>query len=273
MANITDEVQTEEQVEATLSPDELEQSLEAATPDPEANPEVVEDSPEEDLPEKYRGKSMKEVVQMHQEAEKRMGKQGSEVGELRGIVDDFIKKQSANATPAPRDPEPEEEVDFFADPQVAVDRAIQSHPDVRAARAASENLNRQSAAQALTEKHPDAQAVISDPGFAAFIKESTIRQELFVRADTQSDVAAADELLSQYKSRKSVAEQAAQADKASRSGQLKQASTGSAKGSSASQGKRIYNRSDIVRLMRDKPERYAQLADEIQQAYQEGRVK
>ena len=80
MANITDEVQTEEQVEANLSPEELEQSLEEAAQDPEANPEVVEDTDDEDLPEKYRGKSMKEVVHMHQEAEKRMGKQGSEVG-------------------------------------------------------------------------------------------------------------------------------------------------------------------------------------------------
>jgi len=32
---------------------------------------------------------------MHQEAEKLIGKQGSEVGELRQVVDDFIKTQTS----------------------------------------------------------------------------------------------------------------------------------------------------------------------------------
>ena len=51
--------------------------------------------PEEDdgIPDKYRGKDIKDIVQMHQEAEKLLGRQSSEVGELRKIVDDFVKSQ------------------------------------------------------------------------------------------------------------------------------------------------------------------------------------
>jgi len=57
--------------------------------------EKVETKPvEDDVPEKYRGKSLKDIVSMHQEAEKLIGRQGSEVGELRKVVDDFIKTQS-----------------------------------------------------------------------------------------------------------------------------------------------------------------------------------
>jgi len=52
--------------------------------------EQVDDS----VPEKYRGKSAKEIAQMHMEAEKLIGRQGSEVGELRRVVDDFIKTQA-----------------------------------------------------------------------------------------------------------------------------------------------------------------------------------
>ena len=48
---------------------------------------------EDDIPEKYQGKDIKDIVQMHQEAEKLLGRQSSEVGELRKIVDDFVKTQ------------------------------------------------------------------------------------------------------------------------------------------------------------------------------------
>ena len=34
-----------------------------------------------DLPEKYRGKSLDDIIRMHQEAEKLIGKQAQEVGE------------------------------------------------------------------------------------------------------------------------------------------------------------------------------------------------
>ena len=54
---------------------------EQATPEEEP----VEEDTEEDIPEKYKGKSVKDIVRMHQEAERAIGKQGSEVGELRRI--------------------------------------------------------------------------------------------------------------------------------------------------------------------------------------------
>ena len=58
---------------------------------PEPTPEPTEQ--EDDLPEKYRGKSTAEIVRMHQEAEKLLGKQSGEVGELRKVVDDYIQTQ------------------------------------------------------------------------------------------------------------------------------------------------------------------------------------
>ena len=43
-----------------------------------------EEQPQEpEIPEKYRGKSVEDLVQMHQELEKFSGKQSTEVGELR----------------------------------------------------------------------------------------------------------------------------------------------------------------------------------------------
>ena len=80
-------------------------------------PEVEQPQPEESkVPDKYQGKSLEEVVQMHQEAEKLLGRQSSEVGELRKVVDDYISSQTP--TPAPQQyVEPEDDIDYFTDPQ------------------------------------------------------------------------------------------------------------------------------------------------------------
>ena len=53
----------------------------------EATPEPT--PAEDDVPEKYKGKSTAEIVRMHQEAEKLLGKQSGEVGELRSVVDSY----------------------------------------------------------------------------------------------------------------------------------------------------------------------------------------
>ena len=55
--------------------------------------EPVQEEADDDIPDKYRDKDLKDVVRMHQEAEKLLGRQSSEVGELRRTVDDFIKTQ------------------------------------------------------------------------------------------------------------------------------------------------------------------------------------
>ena len=72
------------------------ESIEESTPEPEAK-----ESNEEELPDKYKGKSTAEIVRMHQEAEKLLGRQSSEVGELRKVVDDYIQTQ-LSTTNAPK---------------------------------------------------------------------------------------------------------------------------------------------------------------------------
>ena len=95
MATFIDE---HEEEEVSLEPDEELTSFteEEVVEEEEALEEpTLEDSAEEDdLPEKYRGKSVKDIIAMHQNAEKLLGKQSSEVGELRKVVDNFIQTQT-----------------------------------------------------------------------------------------------------------------------------------------------------------------------------------
>jgi len=208
---------------------------------------------------------------MHQEAEKAIGRQSGEVGELRGIVDNFIRTQGQQPA-APTAPQEPESPDFYEDPEAAVSHAVATHPDVVAAREATSSIQRSQAAHALNQAHPDAKDIIATPEFAEYIKSSPVRTELFVRADKQFDYAAADELLSGFKTRTETARQTAEADAQARQDQLQRAATGSTKGSAAPSGGRKYKRADIIRLMRDDPQRYESLQDEITRAYQEGRV-
>ena len=117
--------------------------------------EVEQPQPEEpSLPEKYQGKSLEEVVKMHQEAEKLLGRQSSEVGELRKVVDDYISTQTQPQAPQQQYVEPEDDIDYFTDPQAAVNRAIENHPKIREAQQYTEQYKKQSSLATLQAKQP-----------------------------------------------------------------------------------------------------------------------
>jgi hypothetical protein len=240
----------------------------------EIQQEVAEQPQQEEptVPEKYQGKSLEEVVQMHQEAEKLLGRQSSEVGELRKVVDDFITTQSQQQAPQ-QYVEPEDDIDYFTDPQAAVNRAIENHPKIREAQEYSAQYKKQTSLAMLNSKHPDMQDILKDPKFAEWIQGSKIRTQLFVEADQQYNAEAADELFTLWKERKDIAQQTAAVEKQSRKQQLKAANTGSARGSAEGSRKKVYRRADIIKLMKTDPERYQALSNEILKAYAEGRVK
>ncbi len=242
--------------------------IEEPTPEPE-----LEQSTEEEIPDKYKGKSTAEIVRMHQEAEKLLGRQSSEVGELRKVVDDYIQTQLSTTNAPKTTDERQEEIDFFSDPEKAVDNAISNHPKIKQAEKASVEYQQKTAMSELQKRHPDMKDILSDGKFVDWIKASKIRTQLFAQADQDYDYEAADELFSTWKERQQIVSQTANNEKQQRKDALKAASTGNARGSGEKPSKKIYRRSDIIKLMKDDPERYLALSDEIMQAYQERRVR
>ena len=160
--------------------DMLENEVDEIQQEPEAQVEQPQEEP--NLPEKYQNKSLEEVVQMHQEAEKLLGRQSSEVGELRKVVDDYISTQIQPQAPQ-QYVEPEDDIDYFTDPQGAVNRAIENHPKIREAEQYTAQYKKQSSLATLQSRHPDMQDILSDAGFSEWIKASKIRTQLFVQAD------------------------------------------------------------------------------------------
>jgi acyl-CoA-binding protein len=232
-------------------------------------PAPEQDKPTDDLPDKYRGKSLQDIVRMHQEAEKALGRNANEVGELRKVVDDFITKQTELVTSKT---EPADDVDFFADPQSAVNRTVESHPAFKELKQLTAQQKQATAQADMARRHPDAQQLVQDSKFLEWVMASKIRQSLLVKADREYDVDAADELFTTWKERQQLVTQTVSSETAARKAAVKQASTGGNSATMENQSKKKYRRADIITLMKDNPDRYAALAPEIRQAYAEGRV-
>jgi hypothetical protein len=237
----------------------------------EDEPEAVEEQPEpeDDVPEKYRGKSAKEIIQMHQEAEKLVGRQSSEVGELRKLIDNYILNQSQPS----KAQEEEDDIDFFTDPDKAVQRAIERHPKIKQAEELSLNMYQQQARAALQSKHPDFNQILGSAEFGQWVAASPVRVELFKRADANYDVDAANELLSTWKERQQIVNKTKEVEEKEIKRQRKVAATGGGKGGGEGKSRKIYRRADIINLQIKDPDRYMQLQDDILKAYAEGRVK
>jgi hypothetical protein len=258
-----------EEKETELKEGEEVQSLEQQETLPE---QMEEPEPEEELPAKYQGKSLQDVVQMHQEAEKALGRQSGEVGELRQVVDQFIQSQTQLTQPNAPQQEPTEEVDFFTDPEQAVSKAIENHPSVKQTQELNQQLKAQNALAQLQQKHPDIETIMKDPKFVEWVKGSKIRTQLLAYADQAYDFDSADELFTTWKERQQVVTQTAEMEKQGRKKAVKAASTGNTRGSNPV-SKKIYRRADIIKLMRTDPDRYQSLSEEILTAYKEGRVR
>ena len=221
------------------------------------------------LPDKYRDKSLEDIVRMHQEAEKLIGKQAQEVGEVRKLADELIK-QNLGSRQQTRQEEPE--VDFFENPQKAVQRTVDNHPDILAARQVTQEMRRAQIQQRLAQEHPDFGDIAKDQDFANWVKSSPIRIKIFEQADSGYDFDSANELLSTYKQLRSVKQKQTSDDgEVTRKQNLK--AVGVDVGGSGESSKKVYRRADLIRLKMQDPNRYDALSDEIMAAYQEGRVR
>jgi hypothetical protein len=253
----------------------------STTPDAE---ETISAQPEEiatevEIPEKYKGKSLDEIVRMHQEAEKLIGRQAQEVGEVRKLADSLLKQQLE--AKHDKQPEPAQEIDWFEDPQKAVHQAIESNPVLRQLQEQQAVQAQKAALDAIEKSHPDFVSVAQSEDFQQWVGESKVRQRLYSDANNY-DVDSALELLNNYKSLRGLRQQKEETSKAADEALKKTDSEGRSKalkaaavqqGGTGETGKPVYRRADLIRLRMQDPTRYESMADEILNAYAEGRVR
>jgi len=222
------------------------------------------------IPDKYRDKSLDDIIKMHQEAEKLIGKQAQEVGEVRKLADELIKNNLVGGKQQTIEVEPE--VDFFEDPKRAMQRTVDNHPDVLAGRNAAIEFKKMQIQNQLNQDHPDYKQVVNDAEFIDWVKSSNVRIGLYTKANADFDYDSANELISTFKALRGVKmRQTEQDGESTRKQNLNSAMVDS--GGTGESSRKVYRRADLIRLKMNDPARYEALSDEIITAYAEGRVK
>ena len=269
IVNPSDETQS---LDATLDP-----KLDDAPAKPENA--ATEPKQEDEIPEKYRGKTPAQIAKMHMEAEAVLGRQGSELGELRKMADAYIRQnlqtKPSNSAPPKGEPTETDDSEFFANPKQAVSKLLEQHPALQQLRAAHLADQKAKAKAAFNEKHSDYKEIMADPEFHNWVTASKVRTRLLMAADRAYDVDAADELFSTWKELRGVkAKRATETNEQATRANLKAGMVPTGGGSNADTGgKKIYRRADLIRLMQTDPDRYEALQDEILAAYRENRVR
>jgi hypothetical protein len=268
------ELQEEQSTEVYADPTHQEEtSLEPAQA---VNTEPVK---EPEVPEKYKGKSLDDIVRMHQEAEKLIGRQAQEVGEVRKLADSLLKQQLESKHDT--QPVTAQEIDWFEDPARAVNQAVENNPILKKLQEEQAKQVQMAALQTIEKAHPDFISVAQSEDFQQWVGLSKVRQQLFSQANNY-DADSALELLDTYKAirgvqqnkeetSKAADEKLKQADDVNRSKALKTAAV--QQGGTGESTKPIYRRADLIRLRMQDPKRYESMADDILQAYAENRVR
>jgi hypothetical protein len=262
-----EEISADVEVEGTIEPDETPETLEAESEEPTS-----------DIPDKFEGKSVEDIVKSYQNLEQELGRKSQEIGELRQLSDSFLKaeisRNDTQTSPQTENSNNETENDFFEDPSKAVNSLIENHPKFQEFQKFQAKQSQDTSKGQLEQTHPDYVDIVQDSNFQDWVKASKFRVDLFEQAD-KYDYAAADELLTHWKERSMIDKTAEvqEKQKATRKKNLKAGKTESRVSSESTAGKKTYRRADLIRLKQSDPNRYADLADEIYNAYAEGRVK
>ena len=247
----------------------------------------------EDIPEKYRGKTAKELLAIAREQETYIGRLGQEKGELRsrigtleGLVDKALKLRDPGLAHQPA-PKEDDLLDFSRKPQEAVSTVVQK--ELEPIKGELETLTAQARARAFEERHPTAAQDLNDERFVEFVKKyprrAALAQKAFGNPD-RYDFEAAEQLWEEWEDVKSAlpTPSPAQSETPTNPGNAS-AATGETppalipagnggSGSGSSTGKPLYSRSQLERLQVTKPDQYwaPDVQARISEAYREGRV-
>jgi hypothetical protein len=276
--------------------DSLEKELSAAVTATKAAPNAESDDTKQPaggnepaIPEKYRGKSVEEIIAMHQNLESAYGRMANDLGQQRKFTDALIQMELKRSddlrrnTPATEEPEiPEVSVaEILDNPTAALEKyyAARRARDERELRERLDSMETDLARGRFVAKHPDANEIGNDPAFTEWLTESPLRQRA-AQAALNGDWQTADELLTEYKATR---QKLASKDKATTPHKdpdveaARRASLESSTDADAGKGSggRVYRRADLIRLKLEKPHVYESddFQREILRAYAEGRVK
>ncbi len=222
----------------------------------------------DNVPDKYRDKSITDVIEMHQNLEKAYGRHNNELGELRQLTDQILKQQLGETKQ-----QAAVEVDSDAlleNPGDVINNAVETNPKMVALEAKLNARERADDLAVFNRTHPNADKLINDPRFLSWVQESPTRTRLFQQADTNYDYALAGEIMDTYSSLHPSDDGETARAETKRDMSNARPSTN---GNGGKGKKQVFKRSDLMRLRNEDPDRYERLQPQILKAYSEGRVR
>lgn len=266
--------------------DQLRKDLTEATTKPEEEPAAKEEpNPEAEVPDKYRGKSVIDVIDMHRNAESALGRTANELGQYKQLTDqllnlkrtDDLRKGGASEAELEEDPVPDiSSTELLDNPAAAVNRVVETRLKNDERKRQAKEMEQRLAAQAeeFATKHPDAGEIAQNPEFVEWVQSSPIRRRAALMAYNK-DWQAGTDLLDEWKATHSEESKPEEPEKnLDEAKKASTVSTGASQTGDVPRGK-IYRRLDLIRLKLEDPEAYSDpgFQQEIMTAYQEGRVK
>lgn len=240
--------------------------------------EQTEDAPE--LPEKYRGKTAQEIVEMHQNSERRLGQLQNEVGQLRGLVQDLAQVQRVASPPMeePRDVDLTGD-DLLTDPVGSIRKVVQSQqPRQEPAPDPTAEIDVKVETGALYSDFPDLDEIVLSEGFQEYANRTASRQrdvQLAAQNNGLEAIAAARRLLEGYQDYQEYAQRPAEEEKPAPRDPVAEARAvanepGHARAVSP---QNTIHESDVIAMINSDPEKYRSpsFQKELLAAIREGR--
>jgi hypothetical protein len=238
---------------------------------------------DEDLPEKFRGKSVKDIYEAYKQLESQYGRMANDLGQQRAITDRILNlrreqdlKSNGSGVTQPELPKIKA-TDLAEDPTGSIEKVVNARlarEQQEAVRRAEEE-NRNLAAQRFVSTHPDYQEFVNNAEFMEWVNASPVRRRA-ASAVQSGDFDAGSDLLTEFKEHRAAKRKMTDDNKnldAARAASLESGSRGN--GDTPKGSGKIYNRADLLRLQMTNPDLY--YSDEYQavimKAYAEKRVR
>lgn len=244
---------------------------------------VTQTATEPEIPDKYKGKTFTDVINMHLNAEKKISEQGQQLGELRSHVDQILGLKQDNVKPKDKPKVTAE--DLFTDPNTALEKIITSSEIADKVDKTAERMTaieRSIGQSDFESRYPNFVEDVNNPDFRAWVGANKARAGLLLELNNNYNFEAGIALWDMWKERQELAKSSAkQEDNVNVRETIKAAST--VRNSPAGEVKKpIYSRAKLLELqtkaLQGDPAAKARWNDaefqrEYHLAYAEGRVK
>lgn len=235
-------------------------------------------SDEEDtytLPEKFKDKTIKDVITSYENLEKEYGRRNNEIGELRKLTDQLLDLERK-----PKEEEAKEETlnadSLLENPEEAIRKTLENDPTIKGIKENLLNKERADNLKTFETTHANWKEVMVSPEFLKWIGSSKVRTQMFIDADKNYDYETGSDLLTDFKELNTAESTDTGADEQAAKEKLEadhKAITTEKKSKSKGSRRKIYARAQIINMKINNPTEYERRRDEFDKAYMEGRVR